>query len=91
MATVESKAKVLRFGIAGLGVAAGQNREVPVPKTIRGREAELDGLYRAVVDDRPVFHDGQWGQATPEVILGIMRSARERREIFMEHQVPSPE
>ena len=68
-----------------------ENWEVPVPKTIRGREAELDELYRAVVVDRPVFHDGQWGQATLEVILGIMQSARERREIFMEHQVPSPE
>ena len=62
MAAVESKVKVLRFGIAGLGVAAGQNREVPVPKTIRGREAELDELYRAVVDDGPSSTMGSGGR-----------------------------
>lgn len=65
--------------------------EVPVPKEDRGREAELDEFYRAIVEDRPVFHDGRWGEATLEVVLGIMQSAKERREIFMSHQVPSPE
>ena len=65
--------------------------EVPVSKTARSRKAELDELYRAVTEDRPVFHDGRWGEATLEVVLGIMQSARERKEIFMSHQVPSPE
>jgi len=65
--------------------------EVPVPKAARSRNAELDEFYRAVTEDRPVFHDGRWGEATLEVVLAIMQSARERREIFMSHQVPSPE
>ncbi len=65
--------------------------EVPVPKTVRGREAELEELYQAVVHDRPVNHDGRWGEATLEVVLGIMQSARERREVYMSHQVPSPD
>ena len=66
-----------------------KNWEVPVSKTARGREAELNELYQAVVEDRPVFHDGRWGEATLEVVLAIMQSAKERREIFMSHQVPT--
>jgi phthalate 4,5-cis-dihydrodiol dehydrogenase len=66
-------------------------REIPVPKADRGRIAELEEMYQAVVHDRPLFHDGRWGEATLEVALAIMQSARERREIVMRHQVPSPE
>jgi len=40
---------------------------------------------------RPVFHDGRWGEATLEVCLAMLESAKERREIFLSHQVPSPE
>ena len=68
-----------------------KNWEIPVPKTSRGRRADLDELYHSVTEDRPVFHDGGWGEATLEVVLGIMQSAKERREIFMSHQVPSPQ
>ncbi len=64
--------------------------EVPVPIQAAGRAAELEELYDAVVKDRPVFHDGRWGMATLEVVLGIMQSARERREIMMSHQIPAP-
>jgi phthalate 4,5-cis-dihydrodiol dehydrogenase len=66
-------------------------QELPLPPGRTGREAEIDELYQAVVHDRPVFHDGRWGQATLEVVLGIMKSASERKEVFMSHQVPSPE
>jgi phthalate 4,5-cis-dihydrodiol dehydrogenase len=65
--------------------------EIPVPKADRGRGAELEEMYQAVRNDRPVFHDGRWGEATLEVVLAIMQSARERRELLMAHQVPSPE
>ena len=65
--------------------------EEPVTEYERGRAAELQELYDAVVDDRPVFHDGRWGEATLEVVLAIMQSARERKEILLSHQVPSPE
>ncbi len=61
--------------------------EVPVAAGERGRAAELEELYQAVVNERPVFHDGRWGEATLEVVLGIMQSARERRELTMSHQV----
>jgi phthalate 4,5-cis-dihydrodiol dehydrogenase len=45
-------------------------------------------LYEAVVNGRPVGHDGRWGEATLEVCLGVLQSAAERKEISMSHQVP---
>ncbi|MBV8719986.1 MAG: Gfo/Idh/MocA family oxidoreductase [Chloroflexi bacterium] len=55
-----------------------------------GRRAELEELYAAVVGGQPVWHDGRWGMATLEVCLAIMQSARERREVMLQHQVPVP-
>jgi phthalate 4,5-cis-dihydrodiol dehydrogenase len=52
------------------------------------RRAELQELYDAVVLGKPLWHDGRWGMATLEVCLAIMESARERREIRLQHQVP---
>jgi phthalate 4,5-cis-dihydrodiol dehydrogenase len=65
--------------------------EITLPIGLGGREAEFDELYQAVVHDQPVQHDGHWGEATLEVVLAIQESARERREIILGHQVPSPE
>jgi phthalate 4,5-cis-dihydrodiol dehydrogenase len=64
-------------------------REVPIGKAVVGRQAEVAELYEAVTNGRPIFHDGRWGEATLEVCLGILRSAAERREIAMAHQVPA--
>ncbi|MBV9326375.1 MAG: Gfo/Idh/MocA family oxidoreductase [Chloroflexi bacterium] len=55
------------------------------------RRAELEELYNSVVGGQPVWHDGRWGMATLEVCLGIMQSARERKEIRLQHQVPVPD
>lgn len=50
---------------------------------------EVDEMCRAVRADEPVrIHDAHWGKATQEVVLGIIRSSDERREVVMEHQVP---
>jgi phthalate 4,5-cis-dihydrodiol dehydrogenase len=68
-----------------------EKREIRLPAGRRGREAEIEELYNAVVHGRPVFHDGRWGEATLEVCLSMIESAKERREIFLSHQVPSPE
>ena len=81
----------IRQSLHGLYIYGDEkNWEIPVAKTARGRQAELDELYGAVVEDRPVFHDGRWGEATLEVVLAIMQSGRERKEIFLSHQVPTP-
>ena len=68
-----------------------EKREITLPAGRRGREAEVEELYAAVVHGRPVFHDGRWGAATLEVCLAMIESAKERKEIFLSHQVPSPE
>jgi phthalate 4,5-cis-dihydrodiol dehydrogenase len=54
------------------------------------RRAELEELYNAVVGGQPVWHDGRWGMATLEVCLAMMQSARERKEVMLQHQVPVP-
>jgi phthalate 4,5-cis-dihydrodiol dehydrogenase len=68
-----------------------EKREIALPTGSRGREAEIEELYNAVVHHLPVFHDGRWGEATLEVCLAMIESAQERKEIFLSHQVPSPE
>jgi hypothetical protein len=56
-----------------------------------GRREVLDDMSRALrLGLRPV-HDARWGKATVEVAFAILNSARERREISLQHQVPVPE
>src|SRR5918992_692517 len=64
-----------------------EKREVPVAPGIRGRQAEVKELYEAVFNNRSLFHDGRWGQATLEVCLAILASAKEKKEISLSHQV----
>ena len=68
-----------------------EQREIKLPAGSRGREAEVEELYDAVVKGRPVFHGGRWGAATLEVCLAMLESAQQRKEIMLSHQVPSPE
>jgi phthalate 4,5-cis-dihydrodiol dehydrogenase len=49
----------------------------------------IDELYGAVVNGRPLLRDGRWEKATLEVCLAILESARERREVYLAHQVPT--
>jgi len=64
-------------------------RELPVERGV-GRPGQgdvLDCLWSAVRRDGPIIHDARWGKATLEVVLAILKSARERREIALQHQV----
>jgi hypothetical protein len=61
-------------------------REVPVEGLHDERMAELDEMYQALTTRRPVRHDGRWGTATLEVVLAVLQSAREHREILLSHQ-----
>ncbi len=69
-------------------------RELPVDQLVpdigtrSSRLVELDELYDALTNHRPVRYGGRWGVATLEVVLGIMQSARERKEVLMSHQCP---
>ena len=51
------------------------------------RAEVIDELYDAVVLGRPPLHTGQWALATLEVCLAILRSAKERADIVLAHQV----
>ncbi len=55
------------------------------------RVGVLDELYEAIFLNRPPIHSGEWALATIEVCLAILQSAREQREIMLEHQVGMPD
>ncbi len=70
-----------------------ENIEIPVAAgegyNRRYCAVEVDEMCRAIRDDTPVrIHDAYWGKATQEVVLGIIDSSNERREVFMKYQVP---
>lgn len=65
--------------------------EIVVPKDAVRGEAEFEEMYQAVVNQKHVVHDGRWGEATHEVTVAIMESARTGNEVFLSHQVPVPE
>src|SRR3954469_17911613 len=52
---------------------------LPAPKAQRA--PVIDELYAAVVDGKAPLHDGEWGTATMEVCLAILRSSREGKEV----------
>lgn len=60
-------------------------REIPVSDDTGGR-IELQELWGALTEGKPISHDGRWGTATLEVATAIMQSGRERREITLGHQ-----
>jgi phthalate 4,5-cis-dihydrodiol dehydrogenase len=62
--------------------------ELPPPSVPRAEV--IDELYRAVVHGEAPLHDGAWAMATLEVLLGILRSAKEGRDITLDHQVRVP-
>jgi phthalate 4,5-cis-dihydrodiol dehydrogenase len=51
------------------------------------RAEVIDELYDAVINGRKPLHDGAWAMATMEICLAMLRSAREGREVKLEHQV----
>jgi hypothetical protein len=64
-----------------------EKKEISVTKGVRGRQAEVKELYESVFHNQSLFHNGRWGMATLEVCLAILRSAQEKRDIALSHQV----
>ncbi len=56
------------------------------PPTVPRAEV-IDELCAAIFLDRPPLHTGEWGMATMEVCLAMLQSAREQKEIMLQHQV----
>ena len=63
-------------------------REVAIERDAPGRP-ELHELLSSLRDDRATFPGDGWGMATLEVILGVLESSREHREVTLQHQVAS--
>lgn len=68
----------------------GDARHEPLPPPAVPRAEVIDELYGAVVHGTAPLHDGPWAMATLEVILAILRSAREGSDIRLSHQVALP-
>jgi phthalate 4,5-cis-dihydrodiol dehydrogenase len=64
-----------------------QRRE-PLEKPAVPRGEVIDELCDAVFDAKPPLHDGEWGLATLEVCIAMLRSAREGVEVALRFQSP---
>jgi len=64
-------------------------REIALQKSaaMPGRSEVLDDMIAAVRTGRRPLQDGPWGKANVEAMLALLQSARERREVMLEHQV----
>jgi phthalate 4,5-cis-dihydrodiol dehydrogenase len=64
-------------------------REIALPPSsaMPGRSEVLDDMIVAIRTGRTPLQDGRWAKANVEVMLAILKSASERREIILEHQV----
>jgi phthalate 4,5-cis-dihydrodiol dehydrogenase len=69
-------------------IYADDRRQVEVVKPSAVPRADVaEELYAAAVLGRPPLHTGEWGLATLEICLAILRSAETAREIRLEHQI----
>lgn len=62
-------------------------REIPCPPYL-DRGMDLLKLYEAIMESRTISTDGRWGKATLEVVLAILQSSKEKREITLSYQAP---
>jgi phthalate 4,5-cis-dihydrodiol dehydrogenase len=64
-------------------------RQVAIPRggSMPGRREVLDDMRVAIRSGNPAVHNGRWGKATVEVALAILQSARDGREVVLQHQV----
>jgi phthalate 4,5-cis-dihydrodiol dehydrogenase len=61
---------------------------VPPPKV--PRVEVVDELYNAAIGGQAPLHDGPWAMATLEVVLAMLRSAREARDVTLARQSGLP-
>lgn len=75
-------------GITVYGVDGKHELPVPLGLGRPGHGDVLDVLWGTLREGKRDFHNARWGKATLEVLLAVLQSARERREITLQHQVP---
>lgn len=74
-------------GLYVYGVDGKRTIDLPPDGNWAGQGNALESLWRAVRDDIDDYHDARWGKASVEIVLSILDSARNRREILLEHQL----
>lgn len=80
----------IRQSPEGLYVYTEDGREeLPIPADLPP-SGELVELAGAVLDGRKPLLDADWARASIEVCTAMLQSSKERREIPLSHQVPSP-
>lgn len=67
--------------------ADGQQERRQLPPAAIPRFEVIDELYDAIHFGKRPLHDGQWAKATLEVCLAMLASAREQKDVPLEHQV----
>ena len=68
----------------------GSARLAALPPPAAPRVEVVDELYEAVVNGKAPLHGGAWAMATVEVLLAMLRSAREGHDVTLNHQVALP-
>jgi phthalate 4,5-cis-dihydrodiol dehydrogenase len=82
----------LRMAPEGVAIYSDNGLTLVPPEPWRGvpgRGAVIDELYYAVSGQRPLVHHGRWAKASLEVCLAILESARDRKEVPLQFQVPT--
>jgi phthalate 4,5-cis-dihydrodiol dehydrogenase len=79
----------LRHSYDGLFVYDDEGRHhIPVYEGRGVGMLEMQDMYDALYEGRPLEHDGRWGMATLEVATAIMQSSAEGRDVILTHQCP---
>ena len=80
----------VRLSPGGLTVYGNNERsEIPLVTVEDGRDGRLNTFYDAITTDRPLPADARWANATIELLLAVEQSGEQRKEMFLEHQVPT--
>jgi phthalate 4,5-cis-dihydrodiol dehydrogenase len=74
----------------GLYVYTEKGREEVLMSDEELRAGEIKALVDAIKADGPGFPDVRWGRATIEACIAMKESGQQRKDILMQHQVPSP-
>jgi hypothetical protein len=74
-------------GLAVFAMEGCKDIDLGNPSNMPGHRNVLDALWNAVRNGQPCAQNAQWGKATLEVVLAVLASAREQREIIMQYQM----
>ena len=68
-----------------------EREEIALPRGVTGRDLMISELCDAVLAGKPARHDGRWGKANLEVCLATLESGRTHQEVYLKHQVATPD